>query len=76
MDTLFAELAIAGPQARAHCKKLVSTAYSAPSADVDAVIRSTYREMMMPCPEAEYAIKEFREGRRSVNWESGYQNKP
>ena len=72
IEKLLQELNLAAPLARSKSKYLVKMATTGAREEIDANIKQTYREMMKPSAEAKYAVEEFRNGRRTVDWSDWY----
>ncbi|KAI0144929.1 hypothetical protein BJ166DRAFT_487519 [Pestalotiopsis sp. NC0098] len=71
IDEYLLRLGLAAPRASSLCKGLIRASPVASSQSTqDKTIRSAFDEMMRPAGEAEYGLKEFRAGRRAVNWDS------
>lgn len=71
IDEYLMRLGLAAPRASSLCKDLIRASPVGLSRSAqDKTIRSAFDEMMKPAGEAEYGLKEFRAGRRLVNWDS------
>ncbi|ETS77225.1 hypothetical protein PFICI_11099 [Pestalotiopsis fici W106-1] len=71
IDEYLLRLRVAAPRASSLCKDLIraSPLGLSPTTQQEA-IRSAFDEMMKPGGESEHGLKEFRAGRRHVNWDS------
>ncbi|KAK6220707.1 putative secondary metabolism biosynthetic enzyme [Pestalotiopsis sp. IQ-011] len=71
IDEYLLRLGLAAPRASSLSKNLIrASPVGSSQSTQDETIRSAFDEMMKPAGEAEYGLKEFRAGRRLVDWDS------
>ena len=72
VENIFTELSVSAPRARAQCKELVASCVWDTVAEKNKIIEKVYRDMMRPAPEAKHALANFRDGKKTINWEEWY----
>ena len=69
MNKLLDDLRFAAPRASSLCKKLISAAGTdAGGQNQNETIEGAFHQMMARGSESEYALKEFRRGRKTIDW--------